>query len=157
MAHNFYLQMTGKLPVQEAFLKMLDDKIAALDKVLLELFESVRNETKSTAGDKHETALAHLQIAQKQAADQLAILKNNRALVCKIDASIITTDVRLGSLVKTKNSCYFISAGIGKILIENTTIYAIALQAPVGIELSGLRNGSTFSFNGKKDQIIDLI
>ena len=152
---NFKIMIT-KYAVKAGFLQMLDVKIAAIDMVLHELFEAARNETKSTAGDKHETARAHVQIAQKQAADQRAILQNNRALLLKIDASIVPVDVRLGSLVQTKTNYFFISTGVGKIILENATVYAIALQAPIGLVLQGLKKGSSYTFNGKADQILAI-
>jgi hypothetical protein len=42
-----------------------------LQQVLADLKESGANETKSTAGDKHETALAMLQIEQANTRGQL--------------------------------------------------------------------------------------
>jgi hypothetical protein len=47
--------------------------VAAVQKVLADLHHSASNETKSTAGDKHETALAMLQLEQENKRQQLRV------------------------------------------------------------------------------------
>jgi len=56
--------MTLKQKAHQHYLQMVNDKISLLRQDLAGLRESGANETKSTAGDKHETALAMLQIEQ---------------------------------------------------------------------------------------------
>ncbi len=56
--------MTLKQKIHGHTLEIINAKISLLQKVLADLKESGSNETKSTAGDKHETALAMLQIEQ---------------------------------------------------------------------------------------------
>jgi len=59
--------MSIKQKIYTHFLKMLNTNISILQKSLVDLKESSSNETKSTAGDKYETALAMLQIEQSNA------------------------------------------------------------------------------------------
>ena len=54
--------MLSKKIVHERFLSLIEESISRIQKVLDELKDSGANETKSTAGDKHETALAMIQI-----------------------------------------------------------------------------------------------
>ena len=56
--------MTLKQKIYKHYQQLINDKVQQLQKVLTDLKESSSNETKSTAGDKHETALAMLQIEQ---------------------------------------------------------------------------------------------
>ena len=56
--------MTLKQKIYNHYLGVINDKIKLLQQVLADLKESSSNETKSTAGDKHETTLAMLQIEQ---------------------------------------------------------------------------------------------
>ena len=49
--------MTFKQKIYSHYLQLINEKVQQLQKVLDDLKESSSNETKSTAGDKHETAL----------------------------------------------------------------------------------------------------
>ena len=64
--------MTFKERVYQQFLQLIKDKILSLETILNDLNESAKNETKSTAGDKHETALAMLQIEQENTRKKIA-------------------------------------------------------------------------------------
>ena len=64
--------MTLKQKVYQHYLQFVNGKISLLQQVLADLKESGANETKSTVGDKHETALAMLQIEQANKLKQLA-------------------------------------------------------------------------------------
>jgi hypothetical protein len=63
--------MTLKQKIYNYYLQLINDKVHLLQQVLADLKESGSNETKSTAGDKHETALAMLQIEQANTRGQL--------------------------------------------------------------------------------------
>ena len=63
--------MTFKQKIHEHYLQIASEKVQQLQQVLDDLKESGSNETKSTAGDKHETALAMLQIEQEHKRNQL--------------------------------------------------------------------------------------
>ncbi len=54
---KYYLgYMTLKQKVYDHYIQLVNDKLRSLPKVLADLKESGSNETKSTAGDKHETS-----------------------------------------------------------------------------------------------------
>lgn len=63
--------MLNKQKVYSHFANLLTQKMNELQNVLVELKETGSNETKSTAGDKYETALAMLQIEQANKRNQL--------------------------------------------------------------------------------------
>lgn len=64
--------MSFKEKVYQQYLQLVNDKIVSLQKILNELSDSAKNETKSTAGDKHETALAMLQQEQQNTSIKLS-------------------------------------------------------------------------------------
>ena len=117
---------------------MVNDKIKLLQKVLADLKESITNETKSTAGDKHETALAMLQIEQENTRMQLKDMLDKKAALEKINPLLTATKVVKGSLVKTSNGYLFVSIALGKATIEGTTVTALSPQSPLGNKLMGL-------------------
>ena len=77
--------MKLKQKIYNHYLQIIHDKVSMLQKVLDDLKESGANETKSTAGDKHETALAMLQIEQANTRTQLQEVLNQQAALEKIN------------------------------------------------------------------------
>jgi transcription elongation GreA/GreB family factor len=106
-------------------------------------------ETKSTAGDKYETARAMIHIEQEQINRQLAEALAQQSALAQIDLSIHSEQVVRGSLVDTDQGLFFISTSIGKMIVEDSTVYAISPQSPLGIKLTGLSVGKQTSVNGK--------
>jgi len=110
-----------------------------LQQVLADLKESGANETKSTAGDKHETALAMLQIEQANTRGQLQELLLQKAALGKLDPAISAPMIVNGSLIKTSRGYLFMSVALGKAVIEDTTVIALSPQSPLGQKLVGLK------------------
>ncbi len=128
---------------------MVNDKISLLRQDLAGLKESATNETKSTAGDKHETALAMLQIEQANKREQLQQVVAQKIVLEKINPMIAAAIVVSGSLVKTNNGYLFMSVALGKTVLEGITLTALSPQSPLGNQLMGLKAGDTTVFNNK--------
>lgn len=139
--------MQLKEKVYHHYRQLLEDKIALLQKVLDDLKETGANETKSTAGDKHETALAMLQIEQANKRAQLQELLAQKAVLNKIDPSLTTIQIVNGSLVKTNRDYFFISIASGKAVVDNNRVIALSALSPLGEKLMGLKKGDSLSFN----------
>lgn len=121
-----------------------------IKQTITDIVESLEEESKSSAGDKHETGRAMLQIDRENAGKQLQEIENLQSLVKKIDIKAISDYIRLGSLVYTNNGTYFISISIGQVTVGKTGYYCVALQSPIGKLLSGKKKGEAFSFNEKE-------
>lgn len=139
--------MTLKEKIYRHFLKILHTKLDMLQQVLADLKESGSNETKSTAGDKHETALAMLQIEQANTRGQLQEVLIQKAALEKINPAISASMIVNGSLVKTNRGHLFISVALGKAVIENITVIALSPQSPLGEKLIGLKIGEVAAIN----------
>jgi len=139
--------MTLKQKVHQHFLQMVNDKISLLQQDLADLKESGANETKSTAGDKHETALAMLQIEQANKRVQLEKVIAQKIAVERINPTIVAAIVVSGSLVKTDKGYLFMSVALGKAVVEEITITALSPQSPLGSQLRGLKAGDSAVFN----------
>src|SRR5258706_14595649 len=114
--------MTLKQKIYNYYLGVINDKIKLFQEVLADLKESGSNETKSTAGDKHETALAMLQIEQANVGAQLQDVLEKKAALEKIDPMLSSSKIVNGSLVKTGNGYLFISIASGKTTIEGNPV-----------------------------------
>ncbi len=124
---------------------------------IADIQESLTTETKSTAGDKHETGRAMLQLEREKAGKQLAEVQRLQEILYKIDISSTSAPIHLGSLVMTSQGNYFLSISIGKIAVDNQSYLAIAVNSPIGKLLLGKRIGDSFSFNGNHFGIINIM
>lgn len=127
-----------------------------LQKVLADLKESGSNETKSTAGDKHETALAMLQIEQANICAQLQEVLEQKAVMEKIDPSFTTVRIVNGSLINTSKGYFFMSIALGKATLDGNTVIALSSQSPLGKKLMGLGVGDIAEFNSSRYVINDI-
>ncbi|HBR54616.1 MAG TPA: 3-oxoacyl-ACP synthase [Flavobacteriaceae bacterium] len=125
-------------------------RYAKIKQTISDIEESLVEESKSSAGDKHETGRAMLQIDRENAGKQLQEIESLQLLVHKIDIKSVSDYVRLGSLVYTTNGTYFIGISIGQVTVGKTNYYCVALQSPIGQQLSGKKKGDSFTFNGKE-------
>jgi transcription elongation GreA/GreB family factor len=148
--------MTFKEKIFQLYKQKVDEKISVLKKSYDELSESAANETKSTAGDKHETALAMLQIEQENTGRQLKEAINQKSILEKIDPTLHTIEIVRGSIVNTNNGIFFMCIGLGKILVDENTVIALSPESPLGLQLMHLKQGDTFTFSGI-DYIIERI
>ncbi|MBK8611041.1 MAG: GreA/GreB family elongation factor [Chitinophagaceae bacterium] len=148
--------LTLKQKIFKHFQQLIDGKAAVLQKVLDDLKESGANETKSTAGDKHETALAMIQIEQANTRAQLQELLLQKEVLEKIDPAISASVVLRGSLVKSGTHYFFISTALGKAVINKQTVFALSPESPLGQKLMGLKTGDRVSVNNL-DYLIESI
>ncbi len=140
--------MKLKQKIYDHYLQLIQDKVAILQKVLDDLKESGANETKSTAGDKHETALAMLQIEQANKRAQLQEVLAQKAALEKIDPTLSASMIVNGSLIKTNRGYLFMSTALGKASVDNMAVIALSPQSPLGQKLMGLKTKDTASING---------
>jgi hypothetical protein len=148
--------MTLKEKIVQTCLEIVQQKINVLQKNLHDLSDSAGNETKRTAGDKHETALAMLQIEQENNSRQLKEAIQQKAVLEKLNPHLKTETVVRGSLVHTNKGIFFISLGLGKLKVEDETVFAVSPEAPLGKLLSMKKAGDAFQFNNINYEIFSV-
>ena len=117
---------------------------------------SANSETKSTAGDKHDTARAMMQLAAEQNTKHLAAAKKLNHALTLIDPKSVHDTVGLGSLVIASNGNFYIAISAGKIELGDKLYFAISPTSPMGQVLNGLKKGDETSFNGMKIEVKDI-
>jgi hypothetical protein len=145
----FAITMTFKQQIHAQCLHTVRGKLEALHKQQQDLSFSLANETKSTAGDKYETARAMLHLGQEQLATQVAALMQQQAVLQSLNPSLAATQVGPGCLVKAGDQFYYFSVALGKLRIDDQTVFVLSLQSPLGNKLKGLHAGDSFELNGK--------
>lgn len=143
--------MSQKIKTQlyEACKQFLADRLNTLKARQKSIQESLQSETKSTAGDKHETGRAMLQLEREKTGNQLAALQQQLELLQKVVLEETSEFVRMGSLVETNHGLFFIAISKGLITLNQQNYFAIAPNAPIGKLLLGKQVGSSFDFNAK--------
>ena len=91
----------------------VDERSARIQSQIKELQTALDSETKSSAGDKHETGRAMLQLEREKLGQQLAEVQDLNRVMQKIDISSKKTAAALGSLVKTTKANYFLAISAG--------------------------------------------
>ncbi len=142
--------MTLKQKIYDFYLNIINEKIERLQQVLAELRESSSNETKSTAGDKHETALTMLQIEQKNINGQLNVALEKKVALQKINPALSANKVINGSVIKTNRGYLFVSVALGKAIIDEISVTSLSPQSPLGVKLLGLLVGDTAEINSTR-------
>ena len=126
----------------------LDARLTRLQTELDDLKSGLSANTKSTAGDKHETSRAMAHNEQERLAVQRDQTIHSKRLTAGIDISQVNTTVAFGSVVKTSMGIFFFSLGMGKITVNNEDIYCLAANTPMGQALLGKKKGDIANFNG---------
>ncbi|MEO8933653.1 MAG: 3-oxoacyl-ACP synthase [Xanthomarina sp.] len=132
-------------------------RLANIQKNIEEIQESLTSETKSSAGDKHETGRAMLQLEREKAGNQLAEIQKLQETLSKIDVFNTSTTICLGSVVFTSFSNFFISISAGELKVEGQIFYAISPITPIGKLLIGRQVGDLISFREQEFKVINLL
>lgn len=134
--------------------QFIDQKLHTITNTINEIQESLNSETKSSAGDKHETGRAMLQLEREKAGNQLAEIQKTKAFFSKIDFNKTSQTIGLGSIVFTSTSNYFIAISAGEIKMDTDIIYAISPNTPIGKLLIGKRVGDSITFREQTFEIV---
>jgi transcription elongation GreA/GreB family factor len=111
---------------------------------------ALTSETKSSAGDKHETGRAMLQLEIEKAGQQLKSVAAMQQVLSKINLSKKSNKIGLGSLVITDKATYFLAISLGAITINQKNYIVVSLQSPLGKDLFGKSVGQETQFNKAK-------
>jgi len=132
-----------KIDIKSFCISSLADKIGELKTVMEDVQNASNQETKSTAGDKHDTSRAQAQIEVERLGNQLKNLENMQR-----DLQRISTDsnqqTQLGSYVKTSCGDFYLAVALGRMQLGTCSFFAISIQSPVGMVLRGKKLGDTF-------------
>ena len=142
--------MTFKQKIQAHYLQLVQDRIDVFRDMIAALTEDSKNDAKGSAGDKHETALSMMHIEQEKLNTKLKEVLTQKAVLDKIDGSIVAETIILGSLVKANGIYLYLSLALPKISIDGVNVIALSPQSPLGNKLMGNKVGFTFEINTTK-------
>lgn len=137
--------------------KFIETQIAHVQAAIDSAKESAQNESKSSAGDKHETGKSLMQLEQENNAQHLNNMLNQKRIITLIQQRESSPEISLGSLIETNSGLYFIAIGIGKVSMDHADVFVISPTAPVGKIFQGKTIGDEVKFNGRSIKITNVI
>ena len=134
----------------------LKEKINSLHAIINEVSEASNSESKSSAGDKHETSKAMMQLEIEKLGTQLNEAELQLAEFEKINFNKMFQSVEQGCLVETNKGYFLIASSIGKIGIDGKSVFVISSKSPLALALAGKQQNDALSFNGVEYIILNV-
>ncbi|WP_179344570.1 3-oxoacyl-ACP synthase [Winogradskyella ursingii] len=148
--------MTTKQHLKTKCQAFLSQRLVIIQKAINDIQNSLQSETKSSAGDKHETGRAMLQLEREKAGQQLAEIETQQQILNKIKPESKHQKITLGSIVKTTNVNYFIAISAGEITLEDSKYFAISSATPIARLLISKETGETIKFRETQFTILEI-
>lgn len=137
--------------------EFVNNKLQTIENTIKSNQDALHSETKSSAGDKHETGRAMLQLEMEKAGQQLQVVSKMKQQLDRIDIDNSTDVVSLGSLVYTNQFNYFIAISVGQLAVENEKYFAISPDSPIGKLLLGKKSGEKITFRNQSIEIKKVV
>lgn len=125
----------------------LENKIHSLNTIIREVSESSNSETKSSAGDKHETGRAMMQLEQEKLGNQLREAELQLLEFNKIEFDKVFSNIIQGSLIQTNKGFFLIAVSIGKISVNEKDVFIVSQHSPLAKSFLGLTKNNSVEFN----------
>ena len=145
-----------KQNIKSEVLRQLCLKIKDISNAVKSLTDSRDADTKSSAGDKHETSRAKIQTEIDQLSIQLINAQRQKNNLSIIDTSQLHSIAGVGSLVETNNGYFFISTGWGRIQIQDENYFVISIESPIGRLLKNKKEGDSIQFRNIAYDILSV-
>jgi len=136
-----------KPKVHARYLQLVSDRIDAFRDMISALSEDAQNDAKSSAGDKHETALSMMHLEQEKLNAKLTECLDQKAVLDKIDPMQGNDKAVLGSLVVANGIYFYLSQALPKIIVDDISVLALSPQSPLGSLMVGKTVGDSVQVN----------
>ena len=148
--------MTEKEQLFQLCVDFVNHRLQNIEQTIQSHRKALTSETKSSAGDKHETGRAMLQLEMEKAGQQLQSVQQMKATLSRINPLKSSETISLGSLVETNVGTYFLSISAGQLRIANNMYFAISTSSPIGKLFLGKKVEDALVWNGRKIEIMKV-
>jgi len=146
------------MEVKQQLFKQCQDfvnrRLQTVEEMISSNQKALQSETKSSAGDKHETGRAMLQLEMEKASQQFAAISKMKQILSKIDIKNNSEAAHLGSIIYTTSGNYFLSISAGQLTVNNVVYFAISVSSPMGKILLGKTSNSEYVFNKMNNKVL---
>jgi len=136
-----------KSALHKACLLFVNNRFDTITNIIEGNKKALFSETKCSAGDKHETGRAMLQLEMEKAGQQLSSVIEMKETLHKIVLDKTTEIICLGNIIITNMANYYLAISAGKITIDNVDYFVISTNSPIGKQLLGKKVGDIIPFN----------
>ncbi|MEQ9442037.1 MAG: 3-oxoacyl-ACP synthase [Cyclobacteriaceae bacterium] len=151
------MDLSLKKQVFAACQTRLSERIADLREEMRETKLAASEDTKSSAGDKYETGRAMLDMERERLSAHLNETGKMYDLLASLSATKLYEQVQVGSLVATSRGIFYVSVGLGSVVVDGNAYYCISPQSPMGQALFGLSAGEETLFQGQAVQVTQVV
>ena len=133
------------------FLSFLNEKIEykirKANEYLESIQESIRSETKSTAGDKHDTNRELMQQERNKAAQNVSHQLLAQKTIMELRKSKSSKQIGFGSLIQTNRSFIYIGLSIGKVAYKDQNVLCVSPVSPLARAFESKTENQEVDFN----------
>ena len=134
----------------------LEKKIEILEQQKKSLQKDLTSEIKSSAGDKHETGRAMIQLELEKLGNQIHKIELNYQRLNTIKDFKTSNIVSLGSIIFTDKANYYLAVAADSCKINSKVFYCISSQSPIGKLLIGKKTNQSIRFNDIESIILEI-
>ena len=135
-------------------MQFISEKLVTIKAAMDEAQEAANAESKGSAGDKHETNRAVMQLdKENQAVQHRAALQLQRKLR-EIDLSKEQEMAELGAVIRTDQGSFFLAISAGTATVDGESIMCISEDSPIGQSLYGAEEGDFIAFRKREYEIL---
>jgi len=129
----------------------VDKDLAEAKARMASLKESLGAESKSSAGDKHETGRAMIHLEQERVQDTVGRLEHMRGiLVQRAAQDKAVKRVSPGALVETTGPWVLVGVPLGKVQLPNALVLCVGVEAPLAQQWHGAQPGDQVALGSQK-------
>ncbi len=146
-----------KKEVVEALFKELETKEKQLHSEWKDLQNALGSETKSTAGDKHETGRAMTHLELERVGKNLHQLREQKEHLQKTDFNKVDGHtISNGCLIRTDRGYYLLAISFGPLQLKGETCFVLSPLSPVGRMLPGSSRGEVITYRDLQFKILNF-
>lgn len=135
----------------------VQSKIDFLQQEISDIQRDNASDTKSTAGDKHETGRAMMHLEIEKLAHQVGEYQQQLQTIHHFKHLSTTVNcISNGTLVQLSTGWFFLGVALGKVTFENTPVFCLSQQAPMGQQLLGKKVGEDIKVNVSTLRIVNI-
>ncbi|HSF52283.1 MAG TPA: hypothetical protein VLA71_00945 [Algoriphagus sp.] len=147
-----------KAKVYQTAITQLKDKEVLLSTERKNIIESILEEEKNSAGDKYETSRETMTQDLNTLEAQIRQGKNDLEELYRLQTIKDTPpSVQEGALIKLGADWFLIAVSIGQVKVEDSKVFLMSKNSPLGELLIGKKKKEQVNFRGKMHLIEELV
>jgi hypothetical protein len=148
-------RLTLKKQLADQCHQLIARRIDEASAAIAQLRASAAEETKSSAGDKYETAREMINQEIEKLAMQVEEARRQSATLSAMDLSLKGVALP-GAVIETDRGAFFLSISIPSLTLGGNTYTPISTNSPLGLKLSGRKPGEEITVNQRSYKILSV-